>query len=523
MSVTARRYLLIPWAIVALYIFAFRFPAAMDVPSHLARAFILNTCISGGSEPLCQNFATKFYPVSYFFPDFLLMLLLRVTSDPYFAGNILLFLMLSINLAGWFFLFTRIHSRPNAAYIAGLFLLLNNFFYKGFYAYLLGNGALLFWLGWWWPRRNALNAKTAIGLSLGLSLLFLCHLAAFFSAPFVVALYALWRVFLSPRSHRLQTLVNFLSLWPLALTFVSLYVLQQLETGPTILGHIGAQGWSPDEGIVRWMQLKLARLTYVYVNHAKYVDLAFFSGCCAVLLLFGLRSARVSLNNFWLIGFAGFVSVYVIAPDISHGGSDVDLRFLLPAYYFLFLWLGQLNIRGRVATTAITVVVLASVSFNAWHRLGMERELARVDRALSRIPPGQTLVEVNSRSNYPSGNQSRVNPFSHFSHYYFFRGGALVDGLLSCQMNPNIPYFCYRDERQAARTFHKQFEGLPVLSQGDVDKLSDKYHYILVIEPRASLVEQRFNAGLFERLYDEDGVYLFRSMRKPHHVEEASA
>ncbi len=507
------RWLLVPALCVLIFVFGFRYPAAMDMPNHLARAHILNSCLEQQRSALCDNFQVQFKPISYFFPDYTLMLLLRIVPSEFAAGNIAIFLMLLINLVGWYCLFREVNSRCNPAYVAGLALLMNNFLYKGFYAYLLGNGALLLWLAFWWPRRDMRSVRTSLALSFGLFLLFLCHLAAFFTAVFCFCLYAAHAVLTASTPKRREVLLGSLgACWPLLLTFCALYGLQQLETGATLLQQVGAQGWAPEQGMLQWLKLKLLRLAYVFVNHEKYLDLGFFALLCALTAFAaGLRWLGTVFKHYWGLAFLGLTAVYAVAPDISHGGSDVDLRFLLPAYFCLFLWLGG----GKSSTAAgfkiISLVLLLWFCFNFYHRIGMERELALVDGAISRIPPGHSLVEVNSRVSYPSGSHSRVNPFSHFATYYYLRGGVLVDGLLNCYMNPNIPYFCYRDSALATRDFKNQFQGLAALTDQELETLHDRFEYFLVIEPEASLVRKRLASERFEELYNDGDAYLFHA------------
>lgn len=141
----------------------------------------------------------------------------------------------------------------------------------------------------------------------------------------------------------------------------------------------------------------------------------------------------------------------------------------------------------------------------------MDREVAKVIRMIDQIPPGQRVTEINSQVNFPAGRTSRVNPFSHLASYYILRGGAMTDGLLSCQMNPNIPYFCYRHSEDATTTFRYQFEGLPSLDAGSIAELRNRFDYLVVIEPSAALVEQKLLGAHFQKIAQEDPAYLFKT------------
>lgn len=278
------------------------------------------------------------------------------------------------------------------------------------------------------------------------------------------------------------------------------------------MGHVGMQGMTSGSTTLEWWILKLVRFSYVTFNHSKYFDSAVF--VLAILYLLSIlnrQSLRDYAKHFWLFCAALFMAAYLVTPDISHGGADVDLRFLLPGYFLMFLGLGCLIEDSRRARFAMGVVVFLQFGLNLSFQFPMQQQLSTMSRALDHVPPGQRLVEVNSRFNFPVGNLSRVNPLSHFSAYYLLRGGFLVDGLINCYMNPNLPYFCYRRPEDATITFKYEFNGLPALNADDIRQLTERFNYILVVEPTAQLVEERLPASQFERVFHEGDVYILKT------------
>ncbi|MBN8548736.1 MAG: hypothetical protein J0M12_05440 [Deltaproteobacteria bacterium] len=508
------RWLYIPWLLCAAYIFGFSYPAAMDLPNHLARAFVLDSCMSGSQSTMCQNFLAEFRPISYFFADYSIILLLKIFPNPFWAGKIALFLVLSLNLVGWYVLFRKVRGEMNAAYVAGLLLLFNNFFYKGFYAYLLGNGAFLFWLAYWWPRRNEHSLRSSAGLSVGLFALFLCHLGAFFSALICYGAYAVWRFVDNAEGNRWQVIRSYARDWLFALTFLGIYGFQQYATGATLLGHTGMQGLEAGSASLRWWMLKLVRFTYVTFNHHKYFDTLIFA---LVVLVVASAVRRHTLANraksFLLFCSLVFAVAYLVTPDISHGGSDVDLRFLLPGYFVMFLGFGALIEDSKSTRSLVISLVTLQFAFNFYYQFPVQSELGALDRAMQKIPAGQRLVEINSRANMPTGTLSRVNPLSHYGTYYMLKGGVLVNGMLNCYMNPNIPYFCYRNPEDSTSTFKNQFEGLPALSKEEIEELRSRFDYILLIEPSEPLVEMRLPENEFARIYRDGDVYVLKPIR----------
>lgn len=515
-------WLILPLLLCAAYVFGFQYPAAMDIPNHLARAHILNTCIGGSSEEICKYFRAEFQPISYFFADYTIMVLLRVFSDPFTAGRTALFVMLAINILGWHYVFLRVRGGLNAAYVVGLLLIFSNFYYKGFYAYVVGNGAFLFWLAFWWPRRDLHSFKHSVALSVTLAMLFLCHLAAFFSALICYCAYALWSVLSAAGPERVTTVKSYFRDWFFFVAFVSMYGFQQFATSGALMGHLGMQGLQAGSSTVDWWVQKLMRFSYVTFNHSKIFDSIVFALACLFLVsLVNPRSLRRDSRHFWLFCGLFFVAAYLVTPDISHGGSDVDLRFLLPGYFILILGLGVLIEDSRSSRMIAAVLALVQFSFNLSYQFPMQQQLDTMSKALGTIPPGQRLVEVNSRYNFPTGKHSRVNPLSHFSAYYLLRGGVLVDGLINCYMNPNLPYFCYRDQNDATMTFKYGFQGLPFLNADDLAQLSERFNYVLLIEPAAELVEEKLPRHQFERIFHEGDVYVLKTGRRAPSSEES--
>jgi hypothetical protein len=502
-------WVLIPWIICAAYLFGFQYPAAMDMPNHTARSHIMNLCLGGVTGGICDEFAVKFLPITYFLPDYSIAIFLKIFSNFYTAGEFALFVVLTLNLFGWYRLCKVVRGELTAAYIAGLPLLFNNFFYKGYYAYLLGNGALLFWIAAWWPHRDAQTLRASLKISLGLVVLYACHLAAFFSAALIFSSYALWKfLWTENRTKLIRSYIA--SSWPFVLTLIGLYTFQEIVTEAAFNKPEGAQAWASGPSIVEWFSAKLVGLAYATINHSKYFDCAIF-GLSVVACLASVNRKRLNdrSNYFWLLCFGCFIGAYFVTPNVSHGAIDVDLRFLLPGFYALFLGLGAFLERRPLPHLLLTLLVFAQLALNLVFRVEMEAILGKMASALDKTEPGKKLVEINSISAFPLGKASRVNAFSHFGTYYMLRGGAMVDGLLNCYMNPNIPYFCYRHQNEANSLFKYQFSGLPALSSEEISSLHARFDYFLVVEPDAGLVASMMSSSQFDQLYHDGYVYLF--------------
>ena len=92
---TDAKWYLVPLLLLAGYCFCFPYSLGMDLPNHVARAYILEKCLGGASSPLCDNFSLRFVPLPYFFSDLLISLLLKVFPI-FLADKVAVFLMLAI-------------------------------------------------------------------------------------------------------------------------------------------------------------------------------------------------------------------------------------------------------------------------------------------------------------------------------------------------------------------------------------------------------------------------------------------
>lgn len=500
----------VPWIILALYVFSSPYSGLLDIENHLSRAYIIGTCLFDSAAPVCQNFVVRATAIPFFFADATLMLCLKLFS-PELAGNVAVFLMLTALLAGWYLLCRSVSKTMNAGYIAGLFLMLNHFYYKGFYAFILGSGLQLIWMAWWWQRRDDHSFKTKIRLAAGLAFIFPFHLAPFVSAVVCYLLYDVHSYFFSEREQRMLVLRNSLRGWPVVLTFAALYIFQQIETGGWLFGHMGSQAFVADPS-PQWAQVKFRRLFHVIVNHQKYIDAAtLLSLALALICSISSQAWKAVVKDYWVWLAIVFVLLYFITPDITHGAIDVDLRFLFLAYFAFFTAMTRLAPLCRMSNTLCALLVLLNFSMNWYYKTPMNRELAIIDEALDQVPPGHSLVELNSKKSMPDGTWSLVNPYPHFGTRYIRRGGILVDGLFNCAMNKNMPYFCYSDPKHATVSFKNQFQGLPALEQTEIEELARDFDYILLIEPSAALVQKRLTKERFEPLFMKGEVHLFRS------------
>jgi hypothetical protein len=499
-------------AVLAAYLFCFRFSGLLDYPNLLARASILKRCLFGDAQ-ICANYSVRWYPIPYMLDD-LTIASFEAVFSPWWAEQISLFFLLAVLAVGWYRLFIAVNGRPNAALLAGYFLVLSNFYMKGFYPFVLSSALVLWWLSWWWPRRENASLRARLLLSLGLVIIFEIHLAGFVSAAACVACYELHHLIrvLPEKGGFRRWLQNALRYWPIAATAVAFFLLQQAITGT--LHERSYSAWEShwSEG---WFRGKLLRMTYPVVNHNKFIDIGLFAAVFIVAIAAPPnRLLRKLLADSWFFLACAFVAFYWMTPDVFMAASDVDLRFMYTAYFVFLLAVGGVTVTRRWTNSVCAVLLAAHFATYFYYKQGMNSALTPLAQALEAVPPGKRLVEINSVSGYPATELSRADPFPHFAAYYIQRGGALVGGLFSCRQNKNLAYFCYSDAAYSTADYTPQFYGLPQMSTKSIAALAAKFDYVLVQEPSPALVDKNFPAPQFERVFQSGAVYLFRNAVK---------
>ena len=497
-------YLVLPCLLAGLYVFAFRFNGFLDLPNHMARAYIMLHCFNGGAAAVCQHFQVSFVPVPFLLADLTLVASLAVFSVGV-AEKVAVFFLLVLTIAAWYLLYNELNGSRAAGYLAGLALVLNNFLYNGFYAYVFSVALALLWVRLWWPRRNDKTVGSQLVLSVTLAIIFGFHLAGFLLAFLIYAMYDL-------HTHLLHRAPDFRRWWnttlrgaPVYATFVGLYVFQQSVVGRTAAA--GGIEYKP-------LPSKLATILYPFINFSRWLDLALLAAI--LILLFSAVPRRSVINvvrSFWGFVAAMFFLAFVVLPTSAHGVYDFDVRFLMLAYFALFLAVGRFADAGRRTQLGIVAALAISYGVGLYWKSQYNKELAAVERVLRMVPAEASLAQVNSRRNYPFPQHSRVSPFAHFGTYHILQGGSLVGELFDCRFNQNLAYFCYRDADVAdADHFKFQFLGTPAVTAADLDRLGRLYDYVLVTghSPGDPML-RKYHRQRFQMVAQHQEAALFRT------------
>ena len=128
-------YLVLPCLLAGGYVFAFRFNEFLDLLDHMAQAYVMLHRFNRVTTAVCQHFQVSFVP-----GPFLLASLTLVASLPVFsvgaAEQAAVFFLLVLTIPAWYLLYSELNGSRPAGDLAGLALVLSNFLYNGFYAYV---------------------------------------------------------------------------------------------------------------------------------------------------------------------------------------------------------------------------------------------------------------------------------------------------------------------------------------------------------------------------------------------------
>jgi hypothetical protein len=505
-------YLVFPLLFAAAYVFAFDYNGYLDLPEHMARAHVLLSCLPKGLANLafCDQFTVTWSFLPYFFSDTVLMGSLYL-FPPLLAEKVAIFVLIGLFVCGWFVLYRTVVGDINIGYLTGLLLVLNNYLFGGFFAYVLSLSLCMFWIAFWWRCRDSKTIANQSLLIVGLIILFGVHLAGFLFAVLFYGFYELHRILTAERGCRTAAIIKALGGFPLFVAFLGLYLIHQQSSDYTALITVH---YKP-------VIYKLATVLYPFINHSKPIDFVLFVTVLILLVISQDRSRITQLiRSYWMWAFVGFLGLFLIMPTEALGAYDFDARFLMPAYTALFIALGIYCDPSLIMRVSLTMLIVMSFCFNFYNKLLVNRNLIAVAELMQSVPPNASLAEVNSIRNVPNEKLSRVSPLPRFYMYHLLRNNVrqtIVPGLFDCRSNRNMPYFCYRDgSLNSAQYFRHQFLGLPKLSDGDLRNLAGLFNYVLVLEHRGkTYVNARMPPDVFQLVKQNQYAYLFRSTELP--------
>lgn len=497
------RPVIIPVFLAALFIFTFPFAGLLDMPNHLARAYIIKSCLLDTASPVCAHYSLNFTLTPYMLSDAPVVALLML-FQPLTAEKSAVFLAFFLFIASWYCLSGKVAGTVNIAYLAGLSLALNNYINNGFYAFWVSQSLVLAWICAWWSIRDRKTPANQICLSIAMLIIGGFHLAGLLFVFLVYGLYDIHKCMLHGLKKGLNATVKPLLSLPMTGAFFAVLLLQGGSGAGKSMTFKSALG-------------KLEGSLFPFINYARLMDFCII-GMVLLIVLLSVDRTKVSglVKNYWFFVSMVFFGLYTISPVEINGVYDFDVRFLPLAYLALFLAAGQYSTSRKIYSYAISVVLIISFSTSMYYKDLINQQLLKIHTVMSHSEGGKRLAAINSMRNYPVSSGSRVSPFPYFSHYYVVNGGAVVDGLFNGDENRNIAYFRYADREMAKIDHYKLlFGGISHVVDKDLSMLIRKFDYILVIAHEGdSYVRAKLQHDALKLIIRDDYIYLFEVIRK---------
>jgi hypothetical protein len=371
-------------------ILSVHFPPQHDTPNHMARHFLEERYLFGGSLP-------PFYEIHYrvlpnLGADLVVPLLLRL-FEPVTACKI--FLCLAAMLY-WFgpalFIWQHGDYRPSAL-LASLLLLplnLSGTFFWGFLNYYSSIG-LAFLAVVHFNSLSRQERPSPLGIVLHgvlVTLVFFWHLAAIaiygvlIGSQVAVQAWLRYRNHVSLKSCILRALVLVAPMLP-ALVLYGVYSLDKAGL-PPLSSH-----W-------RGLQYKLLMPFYLFRTYDALLDVVVTGLWAAIALaFFGWKWWTGERNYLWM-GTGVFLAMSLAMPFSWGSTHAADLRLLPPLLVCVLAILGTLPVRHLrlgLGLLAVCLVVRYGGIYVAWHRL--DTRLVEMARAFEYIPRGSRIMPVN--------------------------------------------------------------------------------------------------------------------------------
>lgn len=381
-----------------------------DAPNHLARYVLINKAWDH-TAPAWVTF--HWLATGYIALDVVGALLVRLTSA-ITALRLMVIAYVVLLPLGMLALLRAVNPRTSAWALVACLLTFNWYFLEGFLSYSIGIGLSLFWLAWWWPRRDDLGAVTLICGALGVGLLYLVHMSAA-----AVALTAAGVACLEPLQHRSAD--SGIARWRRTRRRI---VAAAAYAFPVLLLHL-LMKWSSafpataENVAFRESGDKLRHLLTPFASFST-VEAVLFTAMYAVALglRFGPRrsSPRSSpLRSSWVAVSVALLLLYLVFPVLLFRAWDVDVRFLLPAYLVVFVDTSHARFRtpGRRTVLAITSFVILQAGVTSWYASRIDRREQAFMDVVSLVPAHSDALVLAS----DQGDFFRVDPFMHIGEW----------------------------------------------------------------------------------------------------------
>jgi len=428
------------WGLIALHlipIFIFKYFPSQDGPSHLYNASILRHYFFPEGEIFRAHF--KLIPGSLV--DWLIqpfMAILMFVFPPLITEKIVLILYVILLPVSFRYVVRSI--RPESEFLSVLiFPFINSyFFYMGFYNFLYGIIAFLFFLGYWInstakPSLTFRNAFTLTGFFL---LTYFFHPVAWAMSALVIGVLCIGLCLSEmanaekddskniPENNSLlknaieKGVTTFLALLP------SFFILLELSLKKKVQAIVNTRPDMPPPSLLWNEILHFDALTSFRSEEAlfsyAYVNLAF--GIFLYLLITKLKRRDFNLWDMFFLSTVVCITLYFSVPDIS---PPIFLwpRVMLYTFLILLLWFAGQKFHEWVKLfiqMAGLVITLALFSIHLGPYALLNNYLKEYVAVMQQIPANTTVVPLPFWSQPFTDKEiasMRIDPFLHASDY----------------------------------------------------------------------------------------------------------
>ncbi len=488
-----------------------------DATNNLARYVLMDRAWFGTPALFVQ---VRFIPTPYIALDVVGVMLVHLMG-PTVGLRAMACLLVVVVPAGMYALLRATCPQRRGWALVGVLCSLSFYLLIGFFNFVAGVGAALFWLAAWWPRRDATQWRARFPLLLGLAGVFLVHLAGAMTVLVVLGVAYLVGLINSrgqgsgvggqgTRSllARARELLDARLVMLVASTAVVgvMYLIWYRSLGPEPpLAHV-----PPD---FRSIPNKLANLASPFYSFS-YPQMALMGAgyVASVAAFIGVNRRTLRLDAM-LASAAAFVFLFLVFPYRVDGAGFVDMRWLLPALVLPFCATASGPVPSQRAWLAVPcVATLLHLGVVRHETQQLDADLRTYRAVINAVPPDARLLPiVADRERY-----RRLDPLRHFALWHTIDGGGRVPGLLAEEdrystnppalthkffghfREPVVSY--YPDERWGARV------PFP-LDSLNWQRINAEYDYVIVagsdtaaraaVAPHAELVTERRLVALY--------------------------
>jgi hypothetical protein len=368
-----------PWLLIGLTLVAvlpfwtFRYPVVTDYPNHLARWFVLFH-MKDPTYHFAGFYAPAWGPLPYISPDILAMALQKFLPIDVVGRCILSLCIILVAFATYFFLKKACPENIELASF-GILVAFNPNFLMGSISNQFSLAFCLIVVGLWVSYCRSRKPITAVGIVIGLILIFLSHLIGFVVAGTVMGTYAL----LQKNPWKKVAILAVLSVPALLLLAYNL----RSEGASASFYYFEPFVWD-----------KLRHLPFPFrLFTSRALDVIVLATLGFLIILVWRNRQLVALRPVWLTVSAVLLLIYFMAPNVYRLGGYADLR-ILPFLYLFLLAVWRFQRVPRYLYLGLALLVLFRVVTVEQMFGDRQAELRQLTASFEAIPRDSRVLQI---------------------------------------------------------------------------------------------------------------------------------